>query len=834
MGNNPNISESNSSNIVNVVWVDPNVDNEENTTYLNDLKTIENTRISCFKNVNDALIFIKTLKFCETKIIISGKLYSNFIEKFEENLTDIYIIPKIVIFTSDIEKFINNNKNYNGIYNSFYNLGGIKTSYEDIKNFLLKPLEKPINEKDTNEENQLTFEYIDCKEKLVLPLLYKSLIELTSIDNIEKYTEYLYDEYSSNEEINKLFESIKYIKDIPIELVSKYYARLYTIESQFYNDINKGLRENKKDKYLSYIRILYEGIKLKSLPLASNNILYRGSKISNEELILIKNYLNNKIQDLPGAIVFSKSFLSFTKDKNIAENYLNKNINNNNNLSKVLYIIEKDNNMDYSLSTHSDIENISLYPNEKEILFFPFSSFEIKEINENIINHEKIYEITLIYLGKYIKDIENIDKNVPDSKFKNELIKLGLIPEKKMEKTKEIINQYKEFKYNIINNIKNKVEKKEEEKENDKDKKYDNEKEKEKQKEIEENKEEKEEIENNEKCEENVKENEKKKKETEEYEKEEEVEKKKNIVQNSNENKDEEKNQEKEIEKFDKIIEKNNIEDKDNEKEKVIKNENINEKEKDIKKTKIETNLKCPLNEINKMKNEITMKIEISEWDVNKKIYFLGNDSDYSKITKFRDNFRDYFIKHWLDDYDSEYYDSEYYEVDEDRDEIEVCHDNLKELNELNVELYINNIKNEYKKYFIPEKEGIYTIKLTFNIYIKDCSFMFYNCTNLIDIDLSSFNISNVKDMSFMFYNCHRIKSISDISKWDTKNVNNMSGMFARCKSIPDISKWDTKNVNNIWGIFGGFESIPSISEWSDNNNLTDTPSGIRPLIIEI
>ena len=63
-------------------------------------------------------------------------------------------------------------------------------------------------------------------------------------------------------------------------------------------------------------------------------------------------------------------------------------------------------------------------------------------------------------------------------------------------------------------------------------------------------------------------------------------------------------------------------------------------------------------------------------------------------------------------------------------------HDNLKELNELNTELYINNIKYKYKKYFKPDKEGIYIIILNFNnISIKDCSFMFCNCMSIIDID---------------------------------------------------------------------------------------------------
>ena len=41
-------------------------------------------------------------------------------------------------------------------------------------------------------------------------------------------------------------------------------------------------------------------------------------------------------------------------------------------------------------------------------------------------------------------------------------------------------------------------------------------------------------------------------------------------------------------------------------------------------------------------------------------------------------------------------------------------HDNLKELNNKNVDLYINNIKYDFKKYFNPDKEGEYSIKLKF------------------------------------------------------------------------------------------------------------------------
>ena len=62
----------------------------------------------------------------------------------------------------------------------------------------------------------------------------------------------------------------------------------------------------------------------------------------------------------------------------------------------------------------------------------------------------------MLYLGKYIKEIEKLDGDIKipeDSLFKKEII--GLIPRKKIEvtTTKTIIKNYKEYKYNIINNI---------------------------------------------------------------------------------------------------------------------------------------------------------------------------------------------------------------------------------------------------------------------------------------------------------------------------------------------------------------------------------------------
>ena len=106
-------------------------------------------------------------------------------------------------------------------------------------------------------------------------------------------------------------------------------------------------------------------------------------------------------------------------------------------MCKVLYILEKGDKFGYDLSTHADIENISFFAHEKEVLFFPFSAFEVKNVIEKNFGEEKIYEIRLLYLGKYLEDIKN-DKNlilkenkIPDSEYKTQLIESGLFKKEK-------------------------------------------------------------------------------------------------------------------------------------------------------------------------------------------------------------------------------------------------------------------------------------------------------------------------------------------------------------------------------------------------------------------
>ena len=201
----------------------------------------------------------------------------------------------------------------------------------------------------------------------------------------------------------------------------------------------------------------------------------------------------------------------------------------------------------------------------------------------------------------------------------------------------------------------------------------------------------------------------------------------------------------------------------------------------------------------------------------------------------------------------------------------------LKELNELNTKLFIDEKEYKYQKYFIPEKEWIYTIKLIFNIQMKDCSHMFDNCIGIISINFSSFDTSKVTNMSYMFNSCFCLSSINlnnfntnlvtnmshmfdncdletinlssfntsrvidmsfmfsrnsirsiNLSSFNTINVKNMSYMFAHCKQINSInlSKLNTKNLENKTYMFYGCKYLHKIKVNSQFYNVNDNLDG--------
>ena len=139
-----------------------------------------------------------------------------------------------------------------------------------------------------------------------------------------------------------------------------------------------------------------------------------------------------------------------------------------------------------------------------------------------------------------------------------------------------------------------------------------------------------------------------------------------------------------------------------------------------------------------------------------------------------------------------------------DENGIEHYHDGLKELNESNVQLYINDLETKFKKHYIFSRAN-YKIKLIIKTKMTSCKNMFNGCSNLIKIDLSSFDTKNVTDMSGMFEECRNLKNLN-LSSLNTEKVTDMSYMFCNCNKLEniDLSSFNTKNVINMKGMFLG------------------------------
>ena len=128
---------------------------------------------------------------------------------------------------------------------------------------------------------------------------------------------------------------------------------------------------------------MYEGLTNKSLSITEDNILYRGSSIGRNEFDIIrkkyKEYCDSDDKSLPAFLLYSRCFLSFSKVENVAQGFLG---SNNNNTYGILFVLKNNENVLNKYSSNADIEFLSAFAYEKEVLFFPFSAFCVKNIED--------------------------------------------------------------------------------------------------------------------------------------------------------------------------------------------------------------------------------------------------------------------------------------------------------------------------------------------------------------------------------------------------------------------------------------------------------------------
>lgn len=89
---------------------------------------------------------------------------------------------------------------------------------------------------------------------------------------------------------------------------------------------------------------------------------------------------------------------------------------------------------------------------------------------------------------------------------------------------------------------------------------------------------------------------------------------------------------------------------------------------------------------------------------------------------------------------------------------------------------------------------------------------MFYNCSSLTSLDVSSFDTSSVTNMSYMFYNCTSLTSL-DVTNFNTSAVKLIGSMFSKCSSLIslDLSNFDTSALTSMNYMFFGCSSLTSL-----------------------
>ena len=179
----------------------------------------------------------------------------------------------------------------------------------------------------------------------------------------------------------------------------------------------------------------------------------------------------------------------------------------------------------------------------------------------------------------------------------------------------------------------------------------------------------------------------------------------------------------------------------------------------------------------------------------------------------------DYEIKLWLDPTDkTAYYYAEPEKVylNTDSSEMFYSESDVQKIRNI-LELNLSNFDTSQ----VTDMEGMFsgmhnltTLDLfSFNTsQVTNMSYMFLDMTNLTTLNLSSFNTSQVTNMYLMFHNMRNLTTLN-LSNFDTSKVTDMTDMFSGMSSLTtlDLSSFNTSKVMYMGGMFSYMSSLTTL-----------------------
>ena len=131
-------------------------------------------------------------------------------------------------------------------------------------------------------------------------------------------------------------------------------------------------------------------------------------------------------------------------------------------------------------------------------------------------------------------------------------------------------------------------------------------------------------------------------------------------------------------------------------------------------------------------------------------------------------------------------------------------------------EIFIKNetyiINNTGGSYFINSEEDENFIIMKWYNYSNSTRGMFENCINIIEIDLTEFDLSLIINMDNTFWNCKSLISIK-FGNYSTPLLNSTFGVFNNCFRLSsiDLSMFNTENVIDMGLMFYNCSNLKSL-----------------------
>ena len=154
---------------------------------------------------------------------------------------------------------------------------------------------------------------------------------------------------------------------------------------------------------------------------------------------------------------------------------------------------------------------------------------------------------------------------------------------------------------------------------------------------------------------------------------------------------------------------------------------------------------------------------------------------------------------------------------------------NCKNLKSLNLSNWVVNAKVTNMSYMFYNCSGLTSLNVTSfdTSSVTNMDSMFYNCSGLTTLDVTKFNTPKVTNMSRMFSDCSGLTSL-DVTNFNTQKVTDMSQMFKDCSGLTslDVSKFNTSKVTNMNSMFDRCQKLTSLDVTNfDTSNVTNMGS---------